>query len=211
MQRQPRILVTGFSVFPGAPVNPTEALVEELRRNPPASERTGAFRAEVLAVEYATVAGQLSAIGCDFRPDIAVHFGLARECAGFRLERVARNSHAGARPDQAGVLPATSRICEGAETYASTLPLDLIAARLTQAGLPIQWSDDAGSYLCNTVFALSAAHACEGFAPRMSGFIHVPPLKEAEPGNPRAMAMDDLVAGARIAVTACIEAWPDGQ
>ena len=93
--RSPRILVTGFSVFPGAPVNPTEALVGILNDDPPAGEGIDAFRADILAVEYATIAGRLSAIGREFMPDIAIHFGLARECRGFRLERVARNSHAG--------------------------------------------------------------------------------------------------------------------
>lgn len=205
--RPPRILVTGFSVFPGAPVNPTEALAQVLRAEPPAGEGIGAFRIEVLAVEYASVADRLSAIGRAFSPDIAVHFGLANECAAFRLERMARNSHARARPDQAGGMPATPMVCSGPETFSSTLPLGLIAGRLAGAGQPVEWSDDAGGYLCNTVFTLSVAHACEGLRPAMAGFVHVPPLKEAEPGNPRAMALPDLVAGARLVVAACAEAW----
>lgn len=209
--RPPRILVTGFSVFPGAPVNPTEALVGILNDDPPAGERIGDFRADVLAVEYATIADRLSAIGRVFLPDIAIHFGLARECKGFRLERVARNSHAHARPDQAGGMPDTALICAGPDTLPSTLPLDLIADRLAYAGLPMQWSDDAGGYLCNTVMTLSLAHACDGMRPAMAGFIHVPPLKEAEPDNPQAMGVDDLVAGARIVIGACVDAWPLDQ
>lgn len=206
-QRAPRILVTGFSVFPGAPVNPTEALVAALRADPPAGREVGAFHADVLAVEYASVAGRLSALGLESTPDIAIHFGLAQECAGFRLERVARNTHAEARPDQAGAMPATVAVCAGPQTLPSTLPLDLIAGRLTAAGLPVQWSDDAGGYLCNTVFTLSVAHACEGLRPAMAGFVHVPPLREAEPDNARAMALGDLVAGARLIIAACAEAW----
>lgn len=203
--RPPRILVTGFSVFPGAPVNPTEALAGILNDEPPAGVE--AFRADVLAVEYATIADRLSAIGREFLPDIAIHFGLARECSGFRLERVARNSHDGARPDQSGALPLAARVCAGPDRLASTLPLDLIAERLEGAGLPVEWSDDAGGYLCNTVFTLSAAHACDGLRPVMAGFVHVPPLKEAEPDHPAAMAIDDLVAGANIVIAACIDEW----
>lgn len=203
--RPPRILVTGFSVFPGAPVNPTEALAGILNDEPPAGVE--AFRADVLAVEYATIADRLSAIGREFLPDIAIHFGLARECSGFRLERVARNSHDGARPDQSGALPSAVRVCAGPDRLASTLPLDLIAKRLEGAGLPVEWSDDAGGYLCNTVFTLSAAHACDGLRPVMAGFVHVPPLKEAEPDHAAAMAIDDLVAGANIVIAACIDEW----
>ncbi len=205
--RPPRILVTGFSVFPGAPVNPTEALVGILNDELTAGDHIEAFRAEVLSVEYETIAGRLSAIGRDFLPDIAIHFGLARECRGFRLERLARNSHAHARPDQSGAMPGTAQVCAGPETLASTLPLDLIASRLEEAGLPVEWSDDAGGYLCNTVFTLSLAHACDGLRPAMAGFIHVPPLKEAEPDNPAAMGIDDLVAGARIVIAACADRW----
>ncbi len=203
--RPPRILVTGFSVFPGAPVNPTEALAGILNDEPPAGVE--AFRADVLAVEYATIADRLSAIGREFLPDIAIHFGLAREGRGFRLERLARNSHAHARPDQSGAMPGTAQVCAGPETLASTLPLDLIAERLRGARLPVEWSDDAGGYLCNTVFTLSAAHACDGLRPVMAGFVHVPPLKEAEPDHDAAMAIDDLVAGARIVIAACIDEW----
>jgi len=190
-----RVLVTGFEPFPGAPVNPTEWLVAELRRDPPAGDGIAAFRAEVLPVDYAKVGPRLSQIGREFRPDIAVHFGLAAECSGFRLERVARNSFAGARADNAGVKPEASAICEGPETLASTLPLAAIHKRLAASGLPVEWSDDAGAYLCNMVFTLSRAHACEGFTPAMSGFVHVPPTGDGKP-----LGKAQLLAGARIVI-----------
>ncbi len=203
----PRILVTGFGIFPGAPVNPTEALVERLVANPPAA----AFQAQVLAVEYTSVAARLSQIGTAFAPDIAIHFGLARECAGFRLERTARNAHASGKPDQSGLLPPSQAICAGPASFASTLPLDRIAAALTAANLPVQWSDDAGGYLCNMVFALSAAHACDGFRPAMTGFVHVPPLLDVEPDAPGAMRLADLERGARLIVDVAARAWAEAS
>ncbi len=203
----PRILVTGFGIFPGAPVNPTEALVARLLADPPAGPHVAAFEAHVLAVEYGSVAANLSQIGAAFRPDIAIHFGLARGCSGFRLERVARNAHAPGRPDQAGRLPDRASICDGPDSFVSTLPLDDTAAALRAAGLPVQWSDDAGGYLCNMVFALSASHSCDGLRPAFCGFVHVPPLKEAEPESPNAMALADLERGARIVVDVAARAW----
>jgi pyroglutamyl-peptidase len=195
MAEAARVLVTGFEPFPGAPVNPTEWLVAELRRAPPTGEGIAAFRAEVLPVDYAKVGPRLSEIGREFRPDIAVHFGLAAECSGFRLERVARNSFAGARADNAGAAPDVGTICNGPETLASGLPLDTIHEALAKAGLPVEWSDDAGAYLCNMVFTLSRAHACEGFTPAMSGFIHVPLTGEGRP-----LDNAQLLAGARIVI-----------
>jgi pyroglutamyl-peptidase len=189
MAEAARVLVTGFEPFPGAPVNPTEWLVGALRREPPAGDGIAAFRAEVLPVDYVKVGPRLSEIGREFRPDIAIHFGLAAECSGFRLERVARNSFAGARADNAGAMPEARAICDGPETLPSGLPLDAIRDALAAAGLPVEWSDDAGAYLCNMVFTLSRAHACEGFAPAMSGFVHVPPTGEGRPlGNAQLLA-----------------------
>jgi pyroglutamyl-peptidase len=195
MAEAARVLVTGFEPFPGAPVNPTEWLVEELRRDPPVLDGIAAFRAEVLPVDYAKVGPRLSEIGREFRPDIAIHFGLAAECSGFRLERVARNSFAGARADNAGALPEARAICDGPETLPSGLPLDAIHDALAAAGLPVEWSDDAGAYLCNMVFTLSRAHACEGFTPAMSGFVHVPPMGEGKP-----LGDTQLLAGARAII-----------
>ncbi len=204
-QRRPRILLTGFSVFPGAPVNPTEALVGNLRETPPSIDAD--LKTAVLSVEYDTIAAQLAALCVDFEPDIALHFGLARECQGFRLERVARNTNAKARPDNLGNLPAAAAICAGPETIAATLPLDEMERRLAAAGLPVEWSDDAGGYLCNTVFTLSAAHACDGLKPAMTGFIHVPPLDTDASAPGATLLLADLRRGADIILSAAVDAW----
>jgi pyroglutamyl-peptidase len=69
--------------------------------------------------------------------------------------------------------------------------------------LPAEWSDDAGAYLCYMVFTLSRAHACEGFAPMMSGFVHVPPTGEGKPlGNTQ------LLSGARIVIEEAVRSRP---
>ncbi|WP_157014624.1 pyroglutamyl-peptidase I family protein [Mesorhizobium xinjiangense] len=204
----PRVLVTGFEPFPGAPVNPTEALVSRLRQSPPAIDGMGAFRAEVLPVDYAAVGPRLSQIGREFSPDIAIHFGLALECGGFRLERLARNRFAADRPDNTGELKAEGAICRGPGLLPSNLPLPEIFDRLTATRLPVEWSDDAGGYLCNMVFTLSRTHACEDFTPAMSGFIHVP-LTGTEPAS----SLNDaqLAAGAAAIVSACCAAWHKGD
>lgn len=206
MSAGPRILVTGFGPFPGAPENPTDWLVSRLAEEPPRGEGIGAFHAEVLEVEYGRVGSRLAALGARHAPDIAIHFGLAAEAAGFRLERVARNSHAGARADNAGRLPPTERICAGPDILASSLPLETIARELAAAGLPVEYSDDAGGYLCNTVFVLSRFHAVEGLKPAMTGFVHVPRFGTGS-GH---LAPAQLEAGARIVISVCAAAWPGG-
>ncbi len=205
MDRKPRLLVTGFEPFPGAPVNPTEWLVSELAARPPRSAAMDAFRAEVLPVDYAAVGPRLSRIGREFAPDIAIHFGLARECRGFRLERQARNSFAGARPDNSGAMPSSARICNGPDIIPSGLPLQAIHDALATKGLPVEWSDDAGGYLCNMVMTLSLAKACEGFAPSVSGFVHVPNVGDGE-----ALTHDELLQGAGLIMDLSVESWRAG-
>ena len=202
MPSGPRLLVTGFEAFPGAPVNPTEWLVGRLLAKPPELSGISAFRAELLPVDYRRIGARLEAIGRDFAPDIAVHFGLAQRATGFRLERTADNRFQSARPDNSGYCPDDGPICAAAPALASTLPLEPIHAALTDAGLPVEWSEDAGGYLCNVVFTLSAAHACDGFAPSMTGFVHVPP---SGPGC--ALSLPQLARGAHIVLRTAVSAW----
>ena len=203
---RPRVLVTGFEPFPGAPVNPTAWLVAALSETPPPLAGLGPFCAKILPVDYREIGPRLSAIGASFSPDIAIHFGLARECRGFRLERSARNRFTNAARDNAGFAPANGPICAGAETLQPTLPLAEIHDALTAAGLPVEWSDDAGGYLCNAAMTLSLGHACHGFRPALSGFVHVPMV-----GQGRALGEADLLRGAAIIIETTLGAWQELQ
>ena len=203
---RPRILITGFGPFPGAPVNPTRMLIERLQAKPGLLRGVGEIRTEILAVEYDTVPERLASLGAEFAPDIAIHFGLSARARGFTLERLARNEIAADRPDNAGGQPESACIVEGGTAHPSTLPLELIAAALSTAGLPHSWSDDAGGYLCNYIFYLSRSPHFQGFSPAMSGFVHVPPSPGPDaPEN--AMTLDDLVAGAQIIAAICGQEW----
>lgn len=206
MAAGPRVLVTGFEPFPGAPVNPTEWLVKSLTEEPPVDhlEHVEAFRAAVLPVDYAAVGPRLSELGRDFAPDVAIHFGLADEASGFRLERLARNRFAADRPDNSGALRDAGQVCAGPDTLDSGLPLHAIHDRFAEMNLPVEWSDDAGGYLCNTVFMLSRAKACDGFAPAISGFIHVP-LTGDKPAH--TLTPHDLRAGALAILDLTCREW----
>lgn len=204
---RPRLLVTGFSAFPGAPVNPTEALIGELKRHHDEIAGRYRFRAEVLEVDHATIAGQLMAIAEEFAPDIALHFGLAAEATGFRLERFARNLASTTMPDTRGRMSDGIVLAGGAGRLESTLPREKIVRALAAAGLPATLDDQAGDYLCNAAFYLSRSGACGNFRPAISGFIHVPQLPEADgglPGEGARMGIADLLTGARIAIDVCL-------
>ena len=194
-----RLLVTGFTPFPGAPVNPTERLIRHFEENPPLAGRDVEARFAVLPVDYAAAIPALEAASADFAPDVAVHFGLASEASGFRLERLARNAIAASKPDNAGICPDPSPIRAGHGDVPSGLPLERIADALRTDGHRVEWSDDAGGYLCNYVFFHSAAGLCRGLAAPVGGFIHVG--KVALPGESVPDAVMDFASFVRGAET----------
>lgn len=207
--RRPRILVTGFSSFPGAPRNPTERLIAELENRKAELAALGDVRLAVLDVDYRSLPQALTRLGGDFAPDIAIHFGLSGRAGGFMLERLARNV-VGPLPDNAGHVPEARTICALADTFPSTLPLDEMRAALEAGGLPVDWSDDAGDYLCNYLFYHSRAGLAEGFAPPLSGFVHVPPLADdpgADGGGGVPIAFDRLVEGSLAILSTASTSW----
>jgi pyroglutamyl-peptidase len=201
-----RLLVTGFTPFPGAPVNPTEHLIRHFEDNPPLAGHDVACRFAVLPVDYDRAIPALEGLAAEFRPHVAVHFGLANEARGFRLERLARNEIAARIPDNAGNRPEKREIRPGSGHVPSGLPLVEIEAALRELSHDVEWSDDAGGYLCNYVFFHSAAGLCRGLDSAMSGFVHIGPvaLPGTEAGIP-SMDFKDLVQGAEIVLQKTIE------
>lgn len=186
-----RVLATGFGPFPGAPVNPSEALIRRLAAAPPRLGEGVIFHTHVFPTEYAQLATELDRLGRAVRPDLAVHFGLAASAQGFRLEARAQNKVAADRVDAAGERPSAAGLAPTGGDHLSNLPLNAIEAALRQAQLPVQLSQDCGDYLCNALFYHSRGGLLEAFRPAMSGFIHVP-----LPGL--LLSEDELEAGARL-------------
>ena len=97
----PTILITGFGPFPGAPFNPTEALVRSLARlrRTALSDTTLAFH--IFTTSYAAVDRDLPALIARHRPDMLLMFGLAARTRTLRIATRARNALA-LLPDAAG-------------------------------------------------------------------------------------------------------------
>ncbi len=181
----PRLLVTGFGPFPGAPQNPTEPLMRTLAGERPEAFGAGALKAIVLPTDYRRSWDILRRLYAAFTPDVVVHFGLSHRIKAIHVERVARNAADPAKPDAAGFVPRFGRARRnGPEILEATLAVDAVAEALVGAGYAAGPSDDAGRYVCNATLYRSL-HA--GAAPRV-GFIHVPPLGRS--GMTRARLLD---------------------
>src|SRR3954451_10637451 len=87
-----RILITGFGAFPGAPFNPTQALVARLvRLRRPAFDDVE-FSGHIFPVTYKAVDRDLPQLLARYRPNALLMFGLATRTRHLRVETRARNA-----------------------------------------------------------------------------------------------------------------------
>jgi pyroglutamyl-peptidase len=165
------ILVTGFGPFPGAPHNPTEAVVKRLSmiRRPHLR-----IIGHVFETSYAAVDRELPMLLKKYRPDALLMFGLHNRARTLRVETLARNVLGRVR-DAAGSVPRARAIVPGALHLAMRSPALRLARAAQRAGVRVVTSRDAGKYLCNYLsWRATEATARNGL--RLAAFIHVPPV-----------------------------------
>ena len=176
------ILLTGFEPFGGMPRNPSGEIAEALSG--------GDVEGAVLPVDYAQIGPALDVLLAR-RWDAIVLMGVAIKRSHFSLETTAVNKRDLSRTDNALRAPDGREVVAGGpKMYLSTLPLAEMYVAAQAAGVPVEMSQSAGEYLCNTSFYL-ARHAT-GELP--CGFIHTPPTPDiARGGVP--LPLDDQVRG----------------
>ncbi len=192
---RPRVLVTGFGPFPGAPVNPSARLAETLGAAPLGDMRPQGctLHAEVLPTEWEAVATLAPRLYARLQPHVMIHFGLCQRTPGFRIERSAFNRIA-PRADACAALPAVRQVlAEGAARLDTFIPTARLAAHLRTRCLPAAASRSAGRYLCNFLYYHSLAWAARQEAPPLALFVHVP--RTAAQGG--ALSDADLLHGAQ--------------
>jgi pyroglutamyl-peptidase len=179
------ILITGFGPFPGAPFNPTGALVTELARRRIPALRHIRRVAHVFHTSYEAVDRELPALLARERPDALLMFGLAPRRRQIRIETRARNALTGTVPDASGHVPAAGMIVAGARAALSLrAPAQRLVAAVRAAGTPAALSSDAGSYLCNYL-CWRASEAAEHGGLALVAFVHVPGVRPAGARNAR--------------------------
>jgi pyroglutamyl-peptidase len=193
------VLLTGFEPFNKATINPSWEAVRALQ-----GWSGEGFRVEVL--ELPCVFGRANEVLREavdkLRPDVVIATGQAGGRAELSVERIAINVDDALFLDNAAQQPIDAAIvADGPAAYFTTLPIKAIVRELRANGLAAGVSQTAGTFVCNHVF-YGLMHHLAG-RPVRAGFIHVPFLPEqaaAYPGGAPDMALEDIIAGLRVAV-----------
>jgi pyroglutamyl-peptidase len=186
------VLVTGFTPFPGAPVNPTQHLMQSLPDRLAEVTSTVRFVFHVLPTTWAGRHDVTDRLRRDIRPDAIVHFGVDGTRLTLNIETRAVNRAEQVRPDAAGeIAPAPELVSGAEEARMSTLPAEALCEAARAAGIPVELSEDAGTYLCNATLWDSIGSGIPSI------FIHVPTLPES-PNDERPVFAEVEAAAVRI-------------
>lgn len=171
-----RVLVTGFEVFGGLESNPTSDLIKALQNHEILYPSTLEVDQILLPVSFSKVFPLFQNKVNSFNPDVIISFGLANSREAIELETIAVNEINADIADNQGSKPVHQKISQnGANHFLSTLPLTGIEAALKLAGIPVNSSQTAGTFVCNYLFYKMMETNQDTY--RLCGFIHVPPEK----------------------------------
>jgi pyroglutamyl-peptidase len=203
-----KVLLTGFGPFPGAPFNPTAALVERLsrRRRPALADITRV--AHVFATRYATVDRDLPRLLAQ-RPDIILMFGLAARTRPLRIETRARNAVSRLLPDVGGKYSEAGSIATRAPpTLSGRAPFTHILNAARSARVPSRLSRDAGRYLCNYAYWRALEKTADSAT--LVQFVHIPLVRRGPVpqmrAKHRAPSLTDLVRAGETILIALVAA-----
>ncbi len=163
-----RILLTGFTSFPGVPVNPCVKIVQKIDR-PNVSTC-------LLSVSYDESVHQLNEQIVRVQPDVIVELGVSSRAKHLKLERCAYNCCSATIPDVNGVFKHREPI---SETYELDTRIDstmkvvsLFAQMKLQGDTEAELSIDPGRYVCNHLYF----HTLTQHASIPTIFVHIPML-----------------------------------
>jgi pyroglutamyl-peptidase len=202
------ILVTGFEGFGGESINPSWEICTRLPR-----EIAGA-RVETCRVpcEFRRSIEVVAEAIERHRPSIVVSLGQAGGRDRIGIERVGINVDDARIPDNAGARPIGEAIASnGPPAYFATLPVKAMVRAVRAAGIAVELSNSAGTYVCNHVmYGVLHFLAASGTNAR-AGFIHVPYLESQvlDKRGVASMSLDSMVKGIAAAIEAAVRNTAD--
>jgi len=169
-----RVQLIGFGPFPGAPFNPSAALVKALARKRRPALAEIEIATHVFATTYAAVDHDLPKLFAA-KPDVVLIFGLAGRRRQLCIETRARNAVSLLFPDASGHRPKLGVIApDEPASYAGNAPFARLLGAVRATAVPARLSRDAGRYLCNYAYWRALQRVHDGGP--MVQFVHIPPV-----------------------------------
>jgi pyroglutamyl-peptidase len=169
------ILLTGFGPFPGAPFNPTGALVRRLARLRRPALAEALLVPHVFPTSYRAVDRDLPRLLAEVKPDAVLMFGLSTRASRLRVETRARNAISTLVHDAEGQHAfSTCIVPNGPGALSFGAPAARLALAARGARVQAVISRDAGRYLCNYLCWRAIEAAGKSSGPTLVAFIHVP-------------------------------------
>ena len=202
------VLLTGFEAFGDDATNPSGEAVGLVasRWDGPAVLVTA-----VLPVTFAGAAVAMRELVDAHAPDVVIAVGLAGGRSAIGVERVAVNLVDARIPDNDGAHPIDERSVEGApDARFASLPVKAIVSAIASAGIPVELSHSAGTFVCNHVFfhALELASTSPG---TRAGLIHVPWDTEHAPADAASLPLRDIATALELAVRTSLHSTVDAR
>lgn len=200
------VLLTGFAPFDGEMVNSSWEAVNALQ-----GEQISDYTVVCaqLPVTFDVSHEQLMDLVREHHPALVICVGQATGRRAISLERIAINIADARIADNAGAQPIDKPVVSGGQpAYFTSLPIKAMLRDLSEAGLPAEVSQTAGTFVCNHLFYglmhdLQRRRALIGVR---GGFIHLPSLAT---DDTVAMSLSDMQKGLRIAIASALATTQD--
>lgn len=174
------IIITGFAPFGNLPDNPSRTCARMAVSLLNAEGIDAAF-VEV-PVEFDGAFPTVQNVVRDHKlaaGDGLICVGVAANRRSVSLETTAKNIIDARIPDNAGKQPRDTKIApDGPDTIPTRLPVKAALEQIKKSGIKVDFSDDAGEYVCNCLFYEIVHDADMKNHGVLTGFVHVP-LEEA--------------------------------
>jgi pyroglutamyl-peptidase len=195
------VLVTGFEPFGGDKANPSWDICTQLP-----AEIAG-MRVETCRVpcEFRRSIEVVAAAIERHQPTLVLCLGLAAGRNRLGVERVAINVDDARIPDNARAQPIDELIAaNGPPAYFATLPVKAMTAGIRAAGVPVEVSNSAGTYVCNHLMYGVLHYLAESGQRARAGFIHVPYAERQvlDRRDMPSMSLASMVKGVAAAIAA---------
>ena len=190
-----KIIVTGFDPFGGEKINPSIECVKAF----PEIEGVEHIRLELPTV-FKESAKRLNEVINEVKPDAVLSVGQAGGRPGITMERIAINVDDARIPDNISQQPIDETIqTKGAAAYFSTLPIKRIVKAIREAGIPVEVSNSAGTFVCNHIMYQALFAATKADKPFKAGFMHIPFIPEQTTDKP-SLPLEESTKALQIAI-----------